>query len=302
MTKIPLSIVIPAWNQIEHTAACVASLRENTDVASEVIIVDNGSEPEHADAARGLADRFIGNKENLGFATAMNQGLREAAGSYVAFVNNDTVFPNGWARPLLDTLNSQPMPGIVMPAVTAAGNQASVRAEVSDRVIAFPPFRAIPSGVIYLADRQTMLDIGGWNERYGIASAEDLDLLFTFWVNGLSVILDERVLVHHESAVTASSLPNRNALYKANRLAFAARWASADPKDIPQLGTCSEDEFALNLEKARIAGTWMQHWFRTKDLADDRARAARQAQKDLAAAPRQQPKGPGRRWRLRRGR
>jgi GT2 family glycosyltransferase len=283
MADQPLSIVIPTWNQVEFTAACVASLRANTDVEYELIVVDNGSEPAQAATAEELADTFIGNRTNLGFAPAMNQGLRAATGTYVAFANNDTVFPESWASRLINTCETLSPSGLVLPAVTAAGNQASVRTEPADRISVFPPFAAIPSGVVYVVARHTILDLGGWNEQYGTASAEDLDLLFTYWANGRSVVLDERVLVHHESAVTASTLPNRNALYKANRLAFAARWAEADTATIPRLTSCPDDEFAANLAQARIAGTWMQQWFRAKDLADERARAARTAEANPAA-------------------
>ena len=278
MADLPLSIVMPTWNQIDFTVACIESIRANTDVGYELIVVDNGSTAEQATAAEQLADVFVGNTTNRGFAAAMNQGLRAAVGINVAFVNNDTVFPAKWASQLISTFESLPRPGLVLPAVTAAGNQASVRTEPADRITTFPPFRAIPSGVVYLAARSTILDLGGWNERYGTASAEDLDLLFTVWANGLCVALDERVLVHHESAVTASTLPNRNALYKSNRLAFADRWADSDPAGIPRLASCSDEDFAANLEKSRVAGTCMQQWFRTKDLADERARAVRAAE------------------------
>lgn len=283
MADLPLSIVIPTWNQIEFTRTCIESIRTHTDVDYELIIVDNGSAAEQAAAAEQLADVFVGNATNRGFAVAMNQGLHTASGARVAFVNNDTVFPARWASRLIGTLESLPRPGLVLPAVTAAGNQISVRTEPADRVTLFPPFRAIPSGVIYLSDRATILDLGGWNEQYGTASAEDLDLLFTVWANGLSVALDERVLVHHESAVTASTLPNRGALYKSNRLAFADRWAEADATKIPRLASCSADDFAANLEQARVAGTWMRQWFRTKDIADDRARELRAVEAALDA-------------------
>ncbi|MDJ0923770.1 MAG: glycosyltransferase [Acidimicrobiia bacterium] len=262
-----LSIVIPTWNQFEFTRACVESLRHNTDVPYELIIVDNGSEPAAATAAAGLADEFVGNDENLGFAKAMNQGLWLANGSLVAFVNNDTEFPAKWASRLAATIEAETRPGIVLPAVTAAGNQSSVRTTPTDRTMTFPPFTAIPSGVVYLMERNTIVELGGWNEGYGIASAEDLDLLFTVWSNGLSVVLDERVLVSHASAVTAATLRGRHSLYQANRLAFAKRWAAADPLSITQLSSCPDDRFAANLEKARIAGTWMKQWFEAKDQA-----------------------------------
>ena len=265
MAQVRLSIVIPAWNQITHTRACVTSLRENTDVSYELIIVDNGSDPEEAKSAAALADEFIGNKENLGFARAMNQGLAIAAGEFIAFVNNDTEFPTAWASKLISTFQSFPSPGIVLPAVSAAGNQASVRTGPAERVTVFDPFTAIPSGVVYLMDRTIATDLGGWNEQYGVASSEDLDLLFTVWSNGLSVILDERVFVTHASAVTAAKLPGRHSIYTANRLAFAKRWARAGADDVPRIAACPPGDFDSNLQKARIAGTWMIRWFEAKD-------------------------------------
>jgi len=149
--------------------------------------------------------------------------------------------------------------------------------------------------VVYLARRDVMEELGGWNERYPVASGEDLDLLFTFWSNGLAVVLDERVLVEHVSAATiAAKLPNRSAVYRANRLLFARRWSVADPADIPRLAACPPDRFAANLEQARIAGTWMRKWFEAMDAAAEAQRTARQAP---APPPPPAPK-PARRCRL----
>ncbi len=290
-----LTVVVLAWDQLELTRACVASLRAHTDVAFELIVVDNGSAREAAAFASEAADVAVLNAENRGFAAGMNQGLEAATGRLVAFVNNDTVFPPQWASRLVATMDGVPDAGLVLPAVTAAGNQASVRQEPGDGVVTFPPFRAIPSGVVYLARRDVMEELGGWNERYPVASGEDLDLLFTFWSNGLAVVLDERVLVEHVSAATiAAKLPNRSAVYRANRLLFARRWSVADPADIPRLAACPPDRFAANLEQARIAGTWMRKWFEAMDAAAEAQRPARQAP---APPPPPAPK-PARRCRL----
>ncbi len=292
-----LSIVIPVHNKISFTRACVESLRSHTDVTYELIIIDNGSDPAEASAAADLADVSISNDTNLGFAAAMNQGLSAATGTYVAFVNNDTVFPAAWASTLLGCFDEYDDAGIVLPAVTAAGNKASVRKETADRRVVFDPFQAIPSGVIYVAERTTMLALGGWNENYGVASSEDLDLLFTFWANGKSVVLDERVLVHHESAVTSSTLKGRQALYRKNRLAFADRWATVTVDSVPRLESCSEEALADNLSKARIAGTWMRKWFEALDAAKE---AAGRAAKTAKPASQQEPTPTPARSRVRR--
>src|SRR5438270_11903652 len=85
------SIVIPVWNQWQMTKGCLESLRPTLGVRDEVIVVDNGSED---GTAAGLATfpwiRVVTNPENRGFAIACNQGLAEAKGDVVVFLNNDT--------------------------------------------------------------------------------------------------------------------------------------------------------------------------------------------------------------------
>lgn len=221
-----LSVVVLNWNALDLTRACVASLRANTDVPSELIIVDNGSEPEVAKWAKQAADVPVLLEENLGFAPGMNAGLAAASGTYVLFANNDTRFPPGWAGLLLETARGHR--GITAPAVTAAGGPYGVRAEPGTEVITVPRFRHLPSGVAYLTERSLIESLGGWDERYVTAGREDLDLLFTYWVNDLSVTLDTRVLVHHESSATVERLAERSALWDRNWKAFIAKWTDPD--------------------------------------------------------------------------
>jgi hypothetical protein len=98
-----LSVVVLAWDTLKYTQQFADSVRRHTDVPYELVIVDNGSEWEAANYARAAADRAVLNAENLGFARGMNQGLAAARGRFVAFCNNDTVLPPGWASPLLES-------------------------------------------------------------------------------------------------------------------------------------------------------------------------------------------------------
>lgn len=283
-----ISLVVLAWDQRTLTERCVASLRRNTDVPHELIIVDNGSAPDAADYARAAADIAVLNDENLGFAAGMNRGLAAATGHYVAFINNDTEFPPGWASRLVDTFATYPDAGIVLPAVTAAGNPYAVRTEPGTERIVVPPFRHLPSGVVYVLERETATDVGGWSEEFTVASREDLDLLFKVWVNQRRVILDERVLVHHESSATADTqLPDRRARWEANWDVFVAKWTAADPDSVPRLASCPPEDFMVGLEQARVAATWMERWyaarFRTPPAVDhDQLARLREERDDLA--------------------
>lgn len=260
-----LTVVVLTWDGLEESRRCILSVRENTDVPYELVIVDNGSRSDAAAFAHQAADRAILNPTNRGFAPGMNQGLAAATGEFIAFCNNDTQLPIGWASTLLEDFEEHPQAGIVIPAVTAAGNPRTVRSAPGTEVEVLLPFGEFPSGVIYVMRREVAQQVGGWNERYPVASAEDLDLCFTVWANDLSVVFDQRILVRHTSQATVSTkLDDHRELYRSNLELFLDRWASA-ASDIPRLEGCDPDRFEANLARAATAVHWIRRLLETRD-------------------------------------
>ncbi|MFQ5555715.1 MAG: glycosyltransferase, partial [Acidimicrobiia bacterium] len=289
MSELALSVVVPAWDALPYTQRCVEASRAHRDVPYELVLVDNGSAADAARYAAAAGDVTILNDTNLGFAVGMNQGLRAAHGEFVAFVNNDTVVPANWASTLLALFDVHPSAGIVIPVVTAAGNEFSVRDRVGEGWLVVEPFTAIPSAVVYVVRRSVMLEMGGWSETYPVASSEDLDLLFTVWSNGLDVLLDERVLVEHESAVSANRLPDHGPRWRANREIFVNKWSSATAEAVPRLTVCPEETHAANLAKARVAAVWMARWFAAKDELASAARVPARQEDGETGTPRRSP-------------
>ena len=264
---LPLSVVVLAWDQLHFTERCVRSIRAHTDVDYELIVVDNGSAAPAAARAGEMADVPVLLERNLGFAAGMNRGLEAASGDYVAFLNNDTVVPARWASTLLETAASHPAIGIALPAVTAAGNPISVRERPGTEVSIIAPFTELPSGVVYLLRTATIRSLGGWDETYPVATAEDLDLLFTTWANDLDVVLDERVLVEHESQGTLSEkIEEPWALQAENLERFLDRWASADHRPV-RIPECPPDVHERNVRSGRVAATWLRRYLEARDRA-----------------------------------
>ncbi len=269
-----LSVVVLAWDNLAYTQGCVESVRQHTDVDYELIVVDNGSAADAADYARAAADRAVLNQENLGFSRGMNQGLAAARGTYVAFCNNDIVLPPAWASTLVATAEARPEAGIVVPAVTAAGNPVSVRARPGEAVTTLPPFSPPPSAVVYLMRRDVIGALGGWGEQYLVASGEDVDLAFKVWVNDLDVVLDERVLVDHVGKASASRLGDWQDLWARNRRLFLDRWQGDDPATT-RLDSCAPARFDRNRATARAVAGWMDRFFTARDQARRRIPSAR---------------------------
>lgn len=93
---IELSIIIPSYNTRQLLLACLDSIYKQTKTPFEVIVVDNGSSDGTAEALAGQYREVmvIKNKQNLGFARAVNQGLEKAQGRYILLLNSDTVIEN----------------------------------------------------------------------------------------------------------------------------------------------------------------------------------------------------------------
>lgn len=97
-----LSIVIVSYNVRADLLACLASLRDAPPaIPHEVIVVDNASTDESAEAARAVPGvRVIVMDRNAGFSAANNAGIRAGRGDLVLLLNSDTIVPPG----ALDTL------------------------------------------------------------------------------------------------------------------------------------------------------------------------------------------------------
>lgn len=98
MSSTPLvSVVIPAFNEEELVARCVAeTVATLTELGfrHEVVVVDDGSADGTADSARAVADRYpnvrvIGHEVNLGKGSALIRGGLAALGDLVLFVDAD---------------------------------------------------------------------------------------------------------------------------------------------------------------------------------------------------------------------
>ncbi len=96
--KPRIAVIIVNYNSCSDTIRCLESLFSNPlETASlEVLVVDNASTD---NSVAGLCQRFpqlhiIANSENVGFARAVNQGLKSAsAADYYLLLNPDTIIP-----------------------------------------------------------------------------------------------------------------------------------------------------------------------------------------------------------------
>jgi len=107
--KGELTIIIPTWNRRKLLQRCLTSLAQQTAPCS-VLVVDNGSVDSTQQMCQTEFSQFsyLRLDGNLGFAKAVNLGIRQTQTEYVALLNNDTEADSDWVRSGLDAFERYP--------------------------------------------------------------------------------------------------------------------------------------------------------------------------------------------------
>jgi glycosyltransferase involved in cell wall biosynthesis len=96
-----LSIVLPAYNEAENLRPAVEralTAASHTQLASEVIVIDDGSTDATGDVARELVDehrgdvRLLTHARNLGYGAALRTGFANARGDLVFYIDADNQY------------------------------------------------------------------------------------------------------------------------------------------------------------------------------------------------------------------
>ncbi|MFD6700698.1 MULTISPECIES: glycosyltransferase [unclassified Microbacterium] len=93
--RIPISVLMAEYNtDPDRLRAAIGSILDQTERRFELIIVDDGSGTDVHSIAAEFDDqriRVVGYGENRGFVAALNYGLAQAQGEYIARMDTDDV-------------------------------------------------------------------------------------------------------------------------------------------------------------------------------------------------------------------
>ncbi len=91
---VDISVIVPVYKSEQYLRNCLDSLVNQTKKEIEIIAVDDGSPDNSIDILNEYREKYpdilkIIRQENQGQSMARNNGIKQAAGRYIAFVDSD---------------------------------------------------------------------------------------------------------------------------------------------------------------------------------------------------------------------
>ncbi|MBI2599429.1 glycosyltransferase family 2 protein, partial [Candidatus Daviesbacteria bacterium] len=205
---------------------CLESLRglQVTGYGLQVIMVDNGS----TDGSIEYVEKnfpeveIIRLKKNLGFAKAINEGVKKSAAEYVIFLNNDTAAEKEWLKNLITCAEDHPevisvnskllnfydreiIDGVGI-LINEVGQARSIgwlekdQGQFKEQYI----FGATGGGSLF--KRKEFIKVGMFDERYFMYS-EEVDFAFRAQFLGYKSIFCPQAVLYHKHKATSKKLP-----------------------------------------------------------------------------------------------
>ncbi len=286
--KEPLiSIVIPAYDQVAYTYACIRSIIENTDFSEtpyEVILADDFSKDATKNISKYIKGLIIKRGEtNLGFLKNCNNAASYAKGKYIFFLNNDTKVHKNCLSSLVNLIESDDSIGMVGSKLIYPDGRLQEaggiiwqdasgwnfgRLDDPDK----PEYNYVKdvdyiSGAAIMLSKKLWDEIGGFDERYAPAYCEDSDLAFEVRKRGKRVVYQPQSVVTHFEGISNGTDVNGTGLKRyqiVNAEKFKEKW-SKELKN-QEINTGNPDPFtARDRSKEKRCIAVIDHYVPTWD-------------------------------------
>lgn len=207
--KEMISIVTLLYNEQEFVPKFIESVKKQNYKNIEMIFVDNACLDKGYEFAKKLYPEatFIRNKENLGFAKGVNQGIKASKGDYVLLLNPDIIL----TPDCLEIMKSQMkddvgvVGGINMPLGKIGKIDEKKVLEI------FAPMKNQPvhmvSGSCFLINKKILPKTGLLDEDFFIYW-EETEFCYNAWSQGYKVIWSAAPYYHFSGASTKIRKPN----------------------------------------------------------------------------------------------
>ena len=212
-----VSVIIPTYKHADYVLETLGSVFAQTFPDYEIVVVNDGSPDDSAARLRPLAEageiRYF-EQPNAGQAAARNRGLAEARGEFVAFLDDDDLWPPDKLAWQVAALRTNPAWGMVAGLCGQLGADGARREpDGADGAVRMLPVEATfqecpintPGQVLI---RRTALEaVGGFDPA--IWGSDDLDLWMRLAAHGPAALVERCALYYRLHTTNASHASGR---------------------------------------------------------------------------------------------
>jgi GT2 family glycosyltransferase len=270
--QLPLvSIIVPTRDRLDLVRPCLDSLRTKTDYGRfEIIVIDNGSIEQRTadyfdDLERDPRVRVLPRPGPYNFSAMNNFAAREARGSYLCLLNNDTeVIEPRWLTEMMRYAVRPDIGAVGAKLLYADGSLQHAGVVVGVGGVAGHIHRSLPAGepgyfcqphvaqfvsavtaACLVVDKRKFLAVGGLDEIELPVAFNDVDLCLKLQAAGWrNVYVPHAVLLHHESKTREKDAsPGQIERFRRETDVLQKRWGTEgydDPLLNPNLDPFSE--------------------------------------------------------------
>lgn len=229
-------IVMPVWNQLKVTKACLESLYKSTGINYRLIIIDNGSDIATRKYLEAYKDKspnsvvLVRNEENLGFIKAVNQGFKICTAEYACVLNNDTILAEGWLDEIIKVMDANPKIGAANPSSNNLGQKIFRRMDINEyaREIKQQSGKFVEMnsciGFAMVIRSQLFSSVGYFDEIYGMGNFEDTDFCMRVKKAGYLTVRVLAGYVYHMENTSFKMFKKYKPEFEKNKAIFEAKW------------------------------------------------------------------------------
>lgn len=238
-----VSLIVVLFGNAHLTALCIDAIIANCDRPYEVVLVNNGSDKESLQLLDHLEGAHIlRNIENVGFSKACMQGVAQARGKYLCFLNNDALLQPRSVSSAIENFERDRTVGAVGGKIIFADGGLQEAGSIvwsdgtawgvgrgEDPTLPQHNFRRpvdYCSGVFLITPRTLFIDIGGFDPIYQPAYYEDSDYCLSLSVAGYKILYEPAAVVAHYESASSSNVDDAKPLIEENRLRFVRKWGA----------------------------------------------------------------------------
>jgi GT2 family glycosyltransferase len=240
-----VSIIIPVFNNLSYTAACVEAVTQCAgNVPYEIIVADDGSDDGTAEWCGSVPHlRHVVTGQGAGFVLNCNRAAELARGRWLLFLNNDTLVQPGFLEAMVAAGSEEGVGAVGAKLIYPDGKLQEAGGIVwrgfdawnygrggNSYAPAYNFRRRVDycSGACLMVDREAFEKLGGFSTELAPAYGEDSDLCFALRERlGLATVYEPAArVVHFEGKSCGTDLAAGLKRYQEiNKAKLAAKWA-----------------------------------------------------------------------------